>query len=140
MSGILLKPMKSSHFAHLSGLDLVKLSILARFCKTFVIFDDLSGFALPIPPGHAESPHVRNSIKTNGILTICSLERLRFSEIINISQVLQYFCDPRSPRTTKKCIWFIGSVLFKETAANKQNTLFRCSEGIGGHKNIAKPC
>jgi hypothetical protein len=85
MPKIAFKQMKSYNFAKFSGLVLVKLSILARFCKTFVIFDDLSGFALPIPPGHAESPHVRNSIKTTGILTICSLERLRFSEIINIS-------------------------------------------------------
>ena len=92
---MLQKQMESSQFAPLSGLILGKMSILARFYNTSLSSGFLSRFASPIPPRNAESPHVRNTVKTNEIFTLCSFERLGFGEIINISQVLQYFLDAR---------------------------------------------
>ena len=52
-------------------------------------------------------------------------------QLVKISFVFVAFLTSGNSQTTKKCIWFIGSVLYKETAANKPNTLFRCSRGSG---------
>ncbi len=115
MSEIALKHMESWQFAPWSGFDLAKLSILARFCNTFVTPDPLeqrkSVFGLlaavslyktePINQIHffvvCELPLVRNATKTNGILTSCSFERPDLGENVNISKVLQYLFELRFP-------------------------------------------